>query len=234
MHTFFSEINSDEFINLTKEESHHAVKVLRLQEGVNVIVTDGKGKWCEGTLTEAHSKGCVVKIDKTEIQPDRKVRLHVAIAPTKNIDRLEWFLEKATECGIDEITPIFCTNSERTVIKPDRLQKVLVAAMKQSQRAHLPTLNPAVAFDKFVESNFEGNKFVAHCHPGEKLPLKSALKQSQDTLILIGPEGDFTSEEVELAFVRGFEPVSLGNFRLRTETAAVVSCVCFNFANEMF
>jgi 16S rRNA (uracil1498-N3)-methyltransferase len=234
MHQFIGDIKDTDFAFLDKEESHHAIKVLRLQAGAEVIVTDGKGKWCEGTLTEAHSKGCVIKIAKTEIQPERKVRLHVAIAPTKNIDRLEWFLEKATECGIDEITPIFCTNSERTVIKPDRLQKVLVAAMKQSQRAHLPNLNPALAFGKFVENNFDGNKFVAHCHPGEKLPIKSALKQSQDTLILIGPEGDFTSEEVELAFSRGFEPVSLGNFRLRTETAAVVSCVCFNFANEMF
>ncbi len=233
MHTFFSEIIDDLLISLPLEESHHAIKVLRLKEGALVAVSDGKGKWCEGTLVGAHEKGCLIKIDKTITQAARRVLLHVAIAPTKNIDRLEWFLEKATECGIDQITPVLCTNSERIVIKHERLQKVLVAAMKQSLRAYLPILNPAIQFNKFIEGTINGKRLIAHCYPGEKLTLESAMATNQSTIMLIGPEGDFTESEVEAACARGFEPVSLGDYRLRTETAALISCVCFNFANRM-
>jgi len=233
MNQFIGTITKPDFAILNKEESHHAIKVLRLKEGANVAVTDGHGKWCQGVLVDAHEKGCLIKIEKTAIQPKRKVRLHVAIAPTKNIDRLEWFLEKATECGIDEITPVICTNSERTVIKPERLQKVLVAAMKQSQRAYLPILKPTVQFSKFIEEPFDGKRLIAHCHSGEKLTLVKAINSNQNTLVLIGPEGDFTENEVYAAIARGFEPVSFGEYRLRTETAALVSCVCFNFANGM-
>ncbi len=233
MNQFIGTIPNSDFAILNPEESHHAIKVLRLKEGANVAVTDGKGQWCEGTLLEAHEKGCLIKIEKTEIQPKRKVRLHIAIAPTKNIDRMEWFLEKATECGIDEITPVFCANSERTIIKPERLQKVLVAAIKQSQRAYLPILNQAMQLGKFIEEPFDGKKLIGHCYSGDKLTLADAMAANRDTLFVIGPEGDFSGNEVTSAIARGFEPVSLGNYRLRTETAALVSCVCFNFANKM-
>jgi 16S rRNA (uracil1498-N3)-methyltransferase len=234
MHQFICNIDNNEIVILDKAESHHAVKVLRIKEGASVVVTDGKGKWCEGTLVEANSNACLIRLDKIEMQHQRPVVLKIAIAPTKNIDRFEWFLEKATECGIDESSPVFCTNSERTVIKPERLQKVLVAAMKQSLRAHLPVLSEAIHFKEFIEKEFSGNVIIAHCQAGEKLSLHDAMAKGQNTTLLVGPEGDFTPSEIGEAVSRGFVQVSLGNHRLRTETAALVSCVCFNFVNDLF
>lgn len=218
---------------LSQEESYHAVKVLRLRPGQQVVVTDGQGKWFEGELTEANARACVVNITRREEQLSRPFRLHMAVAPTKNIDRFEWFLEKATECGIDEITPVFCENSERHVIKPGRLEKLLVAAMKQSLRAYLPVLNPPVKLQDFLKKDAQGTKLIAHCGSGTRNNLQIVYAQGQDAVVLIGPEGDFSETEVKIALEAGYKPITLGDYRLRTETAAVTLCINLNFVNGL-
>ncbi len=218
---------------LSQEESHHAVKVLRLRPGQQIAITNGHGKWFEGELTEANARACVVNIIRREEQPPRPFRLHMAVAPTKNIDRFEWFLEKATECGIDEITPIFCENSERHVVKPERLEKVLVAAMKQSLRAYLPVLNPPEKLHDFLKKEAQGTKLIAHCGQGERNTIISTYISGQDAWILIGPEGDFSKVEVKAALEAGYAPITLGQHRLRTETAALALCINLNFVNGL-
>lgn len=218
---------------LSQEESHHAVKVLRLRPGQQVVVTNGQGKWFEGELAEANARACVVNITRREEQPPRPFHLHIAIAPTKSIDRFEWFLEKATECGIDEITPVFCENSERHVIKPERLEKVLVAAMKQSLRAYLPVLNPPVKFHDFLKKEAQGTKLIAHCGNGARNSLQNVYEPQQGAVVLIGPEGDFSETEVKAALQEGYAPITLGQHRLRTETAALALCINLNFVNGL-
>jgi 16S rRNA (uracil1498-N3)-methyltransferase len=156
----------------------------------------------------------------------------MAVAPTKNISRYEWFLEKATEIGVQQITPIFCTRSERKSLKPRRLEKVIEAAMKQSLRAYLPRLNPAVSYPDFISQEREGLCFIAHCEKDEKTDLKRRMGADQDVTILIGPEGDFTHEEIKNAYAHGFRPISLGDGRLRTETAALVACTTVAVINS--
>lgn len=229
---FSSEIHDGNGI-LSPDESRHAVKVLRLNMNDEIHVIDGKGGFFKAVITVPNAKKCVFQI--TEQLPDpgqTNYSLHIAIAPTKNIDRLEWFLEKATEIGISEITPILCQRSERKVIKPERLEKVLLSAMKQSFKAQLPRLNPLVSYQQFIETSSAQQKLVAHCNPGEKEPLKNAYTPSKDVLILIGPEGDFSENEVALAKENGFHEISLGKSRLRTETAAIVACHTINLVNE--
>lgn len=218
---------------LSQEESHHAVKVLRLKPGQQVVVTNGQGKWFEGELTEANARACVVNITRREEQPPRPFHLHMAVAPTKNIDRFEWFLEKATECGIDEITPVFCENSERNNIKPERLEKLLVAAMKQSLRAFLPVLNPSVKLKDFLKKEMKGTKMIAHCGNGTRDNLLNVYVQGQDAVVLIGPEGDFSETEVKTALEADFKPITIGDYRLRTETAALALCINLNFVNGL-
>lgn len=228
---YLPEISGSEIL-LNESESKHAVRVLRLSEGDSVQVVDGKGGYYEAVISDAHPKKCRLEITHTQMEFEkRNFHLHMAIAPTKNIDRLEWFLEKCTEIGIDEITPIVSEHSERKVIKPERLEKILVAAMKQSLKAYLPRLNPIQTYSEVMNAR-ESQKFIAHCNPGEKIHLKNALKTSEDVFILIGPEGDFSPDEVELAKHNGFREISLGNSRLRTETAGVVACHIANLQNE--
>jgi 16S rRNA (uracil1498-N3)-methyltransferase len=233
MHVFYSPLTDGQMLNLSQEESYHAVKVLRLREGQSVVVTDGLGKWYKGILAEANARACLVNILEQEEQPPRPFHLHMAVAPTKNIDRYEWFLEKATECGIDEITPVFCENSERNIIKPERLEKLLVAAMKQSLRAYLPILNPAIGFKEFLSKKTQGVKMIAHCGDGARNNLKALYDAGQNVTLLIGPEGDFSENEVKAALEAGYKPITLGNFRLRTETAAVTLCINLNFVNGL-
>lgn len=215
---------------LSEEESLHAVKVLRLGEGADITVFDGKGGVYEATIAQAHPKHCLLNAitEKREVQA-RPYKLHIAIAPTKNNDRLEWFAEKAAEIGIDEISPVICDFSERRILKTDRLRKILVSAMKQSMQPQLVKLNEPQSFADFL-SNIDGNclKLMAHCHDGEKTPLAHAVKASNDILIMIGPEGDFSEEEVAAATKAGFLPVTLGTARLRVETAALVACTTVN------
>lgn len=219
---------------LNPEESKHCVRVLRLTEGEAVSLVDGCGNWYNGIITLADAKGCRVECrEKLKNYGRRNFRLHLAVAPTKNIDRTEWMLEKCTEMGIDEITMLNTCHSERKVVKDERLEKVVVAAMKQSLKAYLPQLNPMVGFKSFIASCRETHKFIAHCNEGEKKRLDELYCPGNDVVILIGPEGDFSEEEVEIARKSGFVPVSLGESRLRTETAGMVACHSINFMNKV-
>jgi 16S rRNA (uracil1498-N3)-methyltransferase len=230
MHIFYSgEPLSDQY-TLSEEESKHAVRVLRLKVDDEIIIVDGLGGFYKTVITEDHPKRCKVKITEAKKEYQKpEGNLHIAIAPTKNIERLEWFLEKATEIGINEITPLICENSERDTLKADRLEKVLISAIKQSIKAYLPKLNEPVKFKQFVDNeNLLKAKFIAHCYSSPKEPLKELLKGKMDALILIGPEGDFSLKEVSMAEAKGFKSVSLSESRLRTETAALVACCTYH------
>lgn len=215
-----------------KEESKHIIKVLRKKEGDKIFITNGLGFLFESEITLASEKKCEIKIVKeTFIQPS-SFYSHLAIAPTKMNDRMEWFLEKATEIGIHEITPIICDHSERKVYKIDRAEKIIQSALKQSNQYYLPKINEAVTFSQFIKQDFEGQKFIAHCEETDKKLFKTELQKNTNVLILIGPEGDFSVKEIELAIQNKFIPVSLGNTRLRTETAALVACHTIALINE--
>lgn len=210
---------------LPEDESMHAVKVLRLQTGDSIIVIDGQGGYYEAEITIPHHKRCEFRITNATYNfGKRNYRLHIAIAPTKNIERIEWFIEKATEIGIDEITPLLCRFSERKNVKDERLEKIIVSASKQSKKAYFPTLNSLTSFEQFIKTTKAENCYIAHCYEQDKKQLSTEVKGQKDILILIGPEGDFSKEEVEAAIAAGFTPVTLGESRLRTETAGVVAC----------
>lgn len=233
MHVFYTP-DIQNRAELPAEEAAHAVRVLRLQAGDEVTLTDGKGNFYRAEISVASNKRCLVNILETQPQePLWQGHLHIAMAPTKNMDRTEWFAEKATEIGFDELTFLNCRFSERKVIKTERIQKILVSAIKQSLKARLPRLNEMTDFNKFVRQPFNGQKFIAHCYEGEKPLLKDILKRGEDALVLIGPEGDFSEEEVKLAIEQGFQPISLGRSRLRTETAALVACHILNLQNQL-
>ena len=220
---------------LDEDEARHTVQVLRRKVGDAMQLTDGKGNLYEGEIVELGKKTGVVGIKKTiEAYNKRPFHLHIAIAPTRNIDRFEWFLEKATEIGIDEITPLICKRSERTVVKHERLNGILISAMKQSLKTYLPKLNEAIDFQRFMKNDFSQvkNKMIAYCNDDTIRPLSIAYQKQQNSVILIGPEGDFTEGEVGKAFEHDFIGVSLGKSRLRTETAGLVACHTVNLLNE--
>lgn len=232
MHLFYAPNIALEHV-LPEEESQHAVRVLRLQAGDEMVVVDGVGGWYTAVLTHPHPKRCGFEIKKTTLEyGKRNYRLHIAIAPTKNIERLEWFLEKATEIGVDEITPLICRFSERKIIKPERLEKIIVSAAKQSLKAYFPKLNPVCTFNDFLKTYSANQKFIAHCYEEDKQTLQSLYRAPSDVIVLIGPEGDFSPEEVQIALAENYAPVSLGNSRLRTETAGVVACHTVTLLNE--
>lgn len=232
MHLFYSrEITSDTF-TLSQEESKHCIKVLRLNSGDTVHLTDGKGNLYQTRIIDADVKKCTLEIQEVTKEYSKKdFKIHLAVAPTKNINRFEWFLEKATEIGINEITPIICEHSERRVIKPERLNKVIIAAMKQSLKAYLPVLNPAMSFKDFVSKKFDTERYIAYCSDRYRDNLKDLYKKQKDSVIMIGPEGDYSEQEINMATKSGFKPVSLGSERLRTETAALVACHTINLIN---
>ena len=233
MHIFYTPDLQEETYRLNEEESKHCVRVLRLTEGDQLFLVDGKGSYCEAIIMTAHPKACELNITEKKINfGKRDFRLTMAVAPTKNNDRYEWFLEKATEIGIDVVIPVISRFSERKEIKPERLEKVMISAIKQSIKAYLPVLSPLQSFKSIVKTPFTGQKFIAHCHEGEKVLLRDAVKKGSDVLILIGPEGDFSEEEVESAVKEGFTSISLGESRLRTETAAIVACHTVNLTNQ--
>ncbi len=218
---------------LPEEESQHAIKVLRLQVGSEIRVVDGIGGFYNARIINPHPKHCDFEIiDSQNEFGKRDYKLHIAIAPTKNIERLEWFIEKATEIGIDEITPLVCRFSERKIIKEERLEKIIVSAGKQSVKAYFPQLNALCSFDDLMKKHTASQKFIAHCYEDDKRLLQTEISTSKDVLILIGPEGDFSREEVQKAIAFGFVPVSLGNSRLRTETAGVVACHTVAIMNQ--
>ncbi len=215
---------TNKIFTFSKDESRHIVKVLRKKEDDILLITDGKGFIYNVKIIDANDKKCNVEIIDAISKKAHNYKLHIAIAPTKMNDRIEWFLEKATEIGIDEITPIFCENSERKVIKKERFEKIIQSAMKQSLQARLPILNNPISFKEFIGNKYNGEKFIAHCDDQHKTQLKSLNTLSSDYTILIGPEGDFSRNEIELALNTNFIPVALGNNRLRTETAGIVAC----------
>lgn len=216
----------------SQEESRHIVKVLRKKEGDLLHITNGKGYIFKSEILLADQKRCKAQIVSTQKKHPKAHWLHMVVAPTKNNDRLEWFLEKATEIGVSEITPIFCDRSERKVIKKERLEKVIQSAMKQSLRAYLPKLNDAISYRDFMAKELNGLLFIAHCEEEEKVDLKRRVAPDMDVTILIGPEGDFSQNEIDMAYKKGFLPVSLGEYRLRTETAAIVACTTVNMINN--
>ena len=221
-----------ENFSFDKEESKHIIKVLRKKDTDILHVTNGLGLLFKTEITLASDSKCTVKIISFEKSAPSKYHLHLAVAPTKMNDRFEWFLEKATEIGIHEITPIICDRSERKVINTERFDKILLTAMKQSNVLFLPKLNDAISFKEFVKLKNEGLQLVAHCEETDKKTLKSVLVPNENVTILIGPEGDFTEKEIEAALENNYIPVSLGNTRLRTETAAIVACHSVVFVNE--
>jgi len=224
--------NSISQFSFSSEESKHIIKVLRKKEGDVLSITNGEGYIYEAKIIAASLKRCKVELISHKKIHLPKHSLHLAVAPTKMNDRFEWFLEKATEIGVSEITPIICERSERKVIKLERMQKVLQSAMKQSLQAYLPKLNSAIPYSEFLLTEKAGLLFIAHCAKGEKMELKRRVAPDKDVTILIGPEGDFTQNEIDLAHEKGFLPVSLGRNRLRTETAAVVACTTVSMINN--
>lgn len=210
---------------LSEEESGHCVRVLRYTRGEQILLTDGRGYTYEAVITNPHQKHCEFMIQRVEQQEKtHPFYLHIAIAPTKNIERLEWMIEKCTEIGVDEITPLLCRFSERKQLREDRLEKIVLSAAKQSLTPYLPKLNPLTSFEDCVRQSDEEDLFIAHCYKEDKHELKDEITPGHSVLVLIGPEGDFSTEEIAMALENGFRPVALGRSRLRTETAGVVAC----------
>ncbi|MCK5168821.1 MAG: 16S rRNA (uracil(1498)-N(3))-methyltransferase [Bacteroidales bacterium] len=233
MHLFYTPDISEETYTLNEIESKHCIKVLRLNTNDQIELIDGKGSFYEAKIIDPNPKKCKIEITKTIHEfGKRNHYLHIAIAPTKNMDRFEWFLEKATEIGIDEVTPLLCDHSERKAIKNERLEKIMISAVKQSIKAYKPKLNPLTKYGDFIKQNFDGTKFIAHCEENEKQSLKANYKTGSNSLILIGPEGDFSPNEIKLAKENNFRETSLGESRLRTETAGLVACNTINLRNE--
>ena len=238
---FFYAPNASGVCELPDEEAQHAVRVLRMEQGDEMMLMDGEGTFYRASVTEATKKRCLYQIEETLPQERQWLpHLHLAMAPTKNMDRTEWMAEKATEIGFDELTFLKCRWSERTVVKSERVEKILVSAMKQSHKAWKPVLNEMTDFSAFIQEIDEREKmsgkpiqkFICHCHEGEKVLLKNALVKGTDTLVLVGPEGDFSPEEVAEAEAKGYVSASLGKSRLRTETAALVAVHLMNILNE--
>ncbi len=224
MHIFYTpDIKSDRY-TLNEEESKHCVRVLRLQIGEKIGLIDGVGGFYLAEIINNHPKRCEIKVNQTEKEyGKRNYELTIAVAPTKNIDRFEWFLEKSTEIGVDRFIPFISHQSERKVIKIDKLNKKINSAIKQSIQAYRPQLNELLKFKDVVDMEFEGKKLIAHCFDTQKPYLKNVIAKNDHILVLIGPEGDFSKEEVEMAKSKGFEEVSLSDSRLRTETAGIVA-----------
>ncbi len=225
-------------LSLSEEESHHCVKVLRLGAGDEIDVVDGNGMWYHARITMAHPKRCAVEIVSSESRPPHwQARIVVAMAPTKNIDRTEWMLEKCTEMGVDRVIPLQCRNSERKDLKTERLRKILVSAMKQSLKATLPQLDEMTPVMRVITGEWSGKKYIAYCDMmlpcARRKTLACEYDCTQDALILIGPEGDFSPEEVDAALSAGFIPVTLGESRLRTETAAVLAVASCHTLNQL-
>ena len=224
--------NSVTRFSLSGEESKHVVKVLRKKAGDILHITNGRGFIYKAEIIEANPRNCKAEIISRKKRHAPTHSLHLVVAPPKMNDRFEWFLEKATEIGIDEITPIICERSERKTIKLERMQKVVQSAMKQSLQAYLPKLNKPISFMDYLSTEKKGLLFIAHCAEGEKMELKRRVAPDKDVTVLIGPEGDFTKAEIRGACEQGFLPVSLGKNRLRTETAAVVACATVAMINS--
>lgn len=244
-HLFYAPYVADEK-RLPEDEAAHAVRVLRMKEGDEVLATDGNGHFYDCIITTASSHRCLLQINSRRTATTSwQAPIHIAVAPTKHMERMEWLVEKSTEVGFDRLTLLACKNCGRRVVKTERLEKVAVAALKQSRKAWLPEITPLTSFSAFLQQPFEGQKFIAHCYQMDspdlpphlrpvgtsKLPeLREVVSPDVPTLVAIGPEGDFTIEEVQAAIAAGFRPISLGTSRLRTETAALMAVIQMNMA----
>ena len=234
MQLFYSPNIIPPLYTLEEEESKHCIRVLRLKQGDKLHLTDGKGNLYLCRIVDPHHKHCSVEVVETYSEYEKMpYTLTMAVAPTKNIDRYEWFLEKATEVGVTRFIPIECAHSERRTIKHDREFKVITSAVKQSLKAYHPQLDDMTPLKEVITMPFEGQKFIAHCDSTfpERPYLPRIIKKNENILILIGPEGDFSPEEIKFALANGFQPISLGHQRLRTETAAVVATVMVSTIN---
>lgn len=234
MHIFYTpDLLSDSY-TLSESESKHCIRVLRLKEKDRVQLIDGKGNLCVAEIIEAIPKRCSVKIiETTKNYGKRDFNISIGIAPTKNISRFETFTEKVTEIGIDKIIPFNSRFSERTTIKNDRIEKVIISAAKQSVKAYMPNLSNITDFKTLINMKFDGQKFIAHCYDSPKENLINLYKKNNNVLIIIGPEGDFSIEEIEAAKSKGFIEVNLSDSRLRTETAGIVACNIIHLANTI-
>ncbi|MBR1792206.1 MAG: 16S rRNA (uracil(1498)-N(3))-methyltransferase [Bacteroidales bacterium] len=228
---YCQDIDSDTF-SLPAQESHHCIRVLRMTVGDQLYLTDGRGTMCLCRIVCSDSTNCLVEvIQRDNNYGKRPYHLHIAVAPTKNNARIEWLVEKAVEIGVDEITPIICDHSERGILKTDRLEKIAISAMKQSLKAYLPLINPATPLRQFVSRPIEGQRMVCYCEGDQRIPLSQTYQAGSDAVILIGPEGDFSPDEITTAIASGFQPITLGDARLRTETAALYAITAINFMN---
>lgn len=233
MQIFYSSDVSDGKAIFSREESMHCLRVLRMRRGDHISFTDGKGNLYEGVISGDEPSGMTVMVMSVRNEQERRgYRLHIAISPLKNADRLEWFIEKAVETGIDEITPLICARTEKRIIRRERLEGLIVSAMKQSVKYSLPLLNNPVTFREFIGKPHEGKRVIACCDPDiERVPVTSSFSRGDDVTMLVGPEGDFTAEEVASAVGAGFTPVHIGNSRLRTETAGFAACCSVYLSN---
>jgi 16S rRNA (uracil1498-N3)-methyltransferase len=219
---------------LDENESKHCVRVLRMTVGTPVKLIDGKGNLYEGVIIIADQKKCQIAVNNIICDFEkRNYRLHIAISPLKNTERFEWFVEKSVEIGIDEITPIICRNTEKKSIKLERINGIIFSAMKQSLKAGITVLNEPVSFADFIKKDFTGERLIAHCNPDqERLKIDNVYVKGNEVVIMIGPEGDFSIDEISVATKAGFKPVHLGNSRLRTETAGIAACHSIYFLNQ--
>jgi 16S rRNA (uracil1498-N3)-methyltransferase len=233
MQLFYTKNIKDNIASLPIEEARHAMQVLRKRLGDEIDLVDGMGSFYKGQIIEANKKQCLVKVLESRFVERTRPLLSIAIAPTKNIDRMEWFVEKATEIGVDEIIPLLCERSERKRVRTDRLEKITLAAMKQSLKAYLPEIRTLTSLNDFLEENYEDyDRFIAYCNDDQLPHLKELATPNRNTLILIGPEGDFSETEVTLAKSKSFKGISLGQSRLRTETAGIVACTIMNLIQK--
>lgn len=234
MHIFYTpDIQSDEYF-LSEEESKHCIRVLRLEEQNTVYLIDGVGGFYHAQIIEANPKKCKVFVNqKYKEFGKRNYKLSIAIAPTKNNERFEWFLEKSTEIGIDSIIPVICQQSERKQIKPERLNKIITEAIKQSKQAYRPSLEKLCSFKELIQKPFEGKKLIAYCSEERREYIKNIVIPGENVLILIGPEGDFSMEEINRALNHDYKGISLGNNRLRTETAGIAACNAISIINQL-
>lgn len=234
MQFFYAQDLESDFYTLPPEESKHCVKVLRMVEGDEIQLTDGRGTLCRAHIIAADSRGCAVEVFDRQQLPPRNHYLHIAVAPTKNSARIEWFVEKAVEIGIDEITPVICEHSERESQNFTRLEKIITSAMKQSLKVYRPILNPAIPLMDFLQQSHQEQKLMCYCAGDERHYLQELYTPGKPAVVLIGPEGDFSPMEIKLALQQDFKPVTLGDCRLRTETAALYATTAINFMNTHF
>ncbi len=234
MQVFYAPDIKGESYTLDEKESRHLIRVLRTVKGSLVRLIDGNGNLYEGIIADPDQKRCVISVtDTIHDFEKRNYRLHVAISPLKNSERFEWFIEKSVEIGIDLITPLIARNTEKPGIKEDRLNNIIVSAMKQSLKAGKPILNKPVSFNEFIYSNLTTSKLIAHCNKSfQRRSVSDVYSKNDDVTILIGPEGDFSPGEIEKALAKGYSSIHLGESRLRTETAGIAACYSVNFINQ--